>query len=114
MSVRLAEPETRINQEPVLGDTVTLSVFDAFSEELKDISHHISVDRSLLHGPGRTLHMHEDDGDLELGHGRRHFSVKTKGADIIDHPRTLTHCRASNLRFIGIHGKGNAQSFGTS
>ena len=62
--MRLAEAETRVNNNQVFVETRSDAARDALFEERGDVCHDIFIFGPLLHRMGLTKHMHQANRDL--------------------------------------------------
>ena len=80
---RLAEADARIQHDAVAWHARMFGGLEALAEKRLDLKEHVLVRRVRLHGFGRALHVHENDGSLGLRRKRKHFLIEPPGAHVV-------------------------------
>jgi len=73
-------------------------------QKVTHFAHHIGVLRILLHGLGRSLHVHQYHRNIFARRKSDHRRVKTQRTDIVDDVRAGIQCRAGDRGFARIDG----------
>ena len=72
---RLAEPDPRIEPDPLLGDALRHGELQPLGEKGLDVVDDVVIARIVLHRPRIPRHVHEHDADAPLSTQRRHLQV---------------------------------------
>ena len=111
MLQRLPEADARIEYHLVSGNAGRVQFFQPLSEKITHLTHHIGVNRMMLHGGRQALGMHGHITGTILGHGLPH-GVRTaglalEGGDVIDDACSGGQGGPGHGRFHGINGNGH-------
>ena len=81
-------------------------------EEVADLFHNRGVRRMVLHRRRGSLHVHEDETGLRLGHRIRHFRIMPQCTNVVDDRRTGVQRPPRHFRLRRIHRDGNPDPTG--
>ena len=80
----LAEPDPRIDPDPLLGDPRADGDLDPLGEERLHVVDHVVVGRGLLHRARRPLHVHQHHVAAALRADRRQLRVRAQRGHVVD------------------------------
>src|SRR5210317_1624163 len=82
MTDSLTKSDSRINNEPIPGNSIFLSPCQSLFKKILDLRYDIIIVGINLHVRRGTLHMHYDDRNLCFPDQGEHLRVKTQSTDI--------------------------------
>ena len=99
-----AKADARIDNDSVQVNSLSFEKIEPFPEERQDIFNHIIVMGGVLHGAGRTLHVHEHQAGAPRGHQGQEPGIVAAGADVVDAvgPGVHRHARPRHTDPAGI------------
>ena len=87
-----SEPDAGINRDPVPRDPRRLACRDPLAKPSAHVRNDIIVPRRQLHGPGVSLHVHQNDARLAARQHTHGAGISSESADIVDDRRSRLSC----------------------
>src|SRR5262245_13638371 len=106
---RLAEPNTRIDDDQIATDSLRFGNADRLFEVRFDFAEDVQAWVDSLHGGWFASHMHKHKRCMLTGHHRRKGWIKPQSTNVVDDAGSIRNRRRSNLTLVGVDRNRNSK-----
>jgi hypothetical protein len=101
----LGKAEPRIDQQARAGDPGRFAAGQGLGELGLHFEHHVVVGGGAVHVAPLAAEVHDDRGDLAIGHESGHLGIEAKAAHVVQEVGARVQRRPSDLGLRGIDGE---------